>query len=315
MDAAWALTPLSWDATTADGTVVVLPGALVPLILPVAGLEAPARGAVAAGSAPLTCERRVDWLLEAGREAAAWQTCAAERRPLTAHGELMSRLALWSAHARADLGLGAGQGPVQVLGPDPAGRVRAAGEHACATVTSLLAALPWPRWSGPVVLVVGADDPPGLDGGREIVTRPAAPLVRLRVVPADDEALQGMIAARLASLALGLSAPPPGGWPPWLRLGVPRVAELTALGKGVSPRAMHAIRSAAGSAAITAMLAEPVVGAVDAELAMAVSAPLLSPRRRDRLAPFLDRLRSGATSAEALFSAYALDSAALLRER
>ena len=134
-------------------------------------------------------------------------------------------------------------------------------------------------------------------------------------MPADNNALRGLIAGRLASLALGLASPPAQGWPPWLRLGVPRVAALIGSGQGASPKEMLQRRQEAGGPALSAMLQERVVGGVHAELAEAVVAPLLSQRRREHWGSFLDLLRLGKPAQAALAEAYGLDLERLLNDR
>jgi hypothetical protein len=315
MDAAWALSPLSLDACLADQRCVVLSGSLTPVVWPVADLDPATRGAIAAGRVAMELDLRVAWLLAAGRTDEAWSRCAAEQRPLTTQGQLLVRLSAWSAARQSDLGLPASNGPVVVLGADPDGRILAAGRGAVEDVQAVLPGLGWPRWAGPVIICVGDQDPPGLEGGRELVVRPAAPLIRLREIPADANALRGVIASRLASLALGLAAPPAGGWPPWLRVGLPRVVGLVGAGRGASPKDMHQRRQEAGAAAITAMLGEPVIGAIPASLAEAVAAPLLALRRRDRLPKLLDLLRTGTPSPSAITTAYGLDVEQLLSQR
>lgn len=298
-----------------DERAVVWRGALLPVVLPTAGLPPAARAACARQLPAMPVDQRVDWLLSGGDEPGAWQVVAGLERPPSAYGRLDAVLAAWSARESARQGWPAPAAGLVLVGPDPGGRAVSQLRGALADVGELYAALPSQRWSGALVLALGADDPPGLAGGRDLLVRPALPVLRVRELPSGDDELRGLLAARLAALVLALNAPPANGWPPWLRLGVAEVALAKGRGQGPSPRAMHQLRSEAGVVAIAALLAEDTVGAVDRRLAGAVAAWLLNARRSPQFPALLARLRAGDRSPAALLAAYQCDPERLVRER
>jgi hypothetical protein len=120
------------------------------------------------------------------------------------------------------------------------------------------------------------------------------------------------LATRFCLLTLRLTAPPAAGWPPWLETGLMEVAKAKARGDGPSPLRMLAIRQRAGKDAIARLFAAP---APDAQLALAVCAPLVHTRRRPLLPNFLDLLRHDAGTEGALRLAYGLTIDQLIEER
>jgi hypothetical protein len=285
--------PAAGSPVAASETWLAWPTAGLPVVLPWTTMP-PAVGAdLAAREGLLPLPRRVALLLAADRRAQAWALAIREPRPLAAQGRLEIELAVWAAAEAGRLGLPAGRGPVLVVGEsqESLGAIRGALND----VQDLLA-LPWPRWAGPVVVFIGGPErgipPTG-------VVRPALPL--FQIPPGGDP--RPVMAAHLAQLALDLTAPPPGGWPEWLRQGIAEVARAKAAGEGPSPRRMRDRRTTAGVAAIRALFAAPEP---DPALAGAVVAPLVTKFNQDRWIAFLDLLRQRAGAEGALQMAFAV---------
>ncbi len=174
-------------------------------------------------------------------------------------------------------------------------------------VHALLDPWPWPRWFGPVVVVAGQEAVGGLDPGTEALIRPVVPLLRIPRQP--SRANWAMAELRLT---LALSAPPKGGWPPWLVVGLERLVAAKADLRLISPDRMLQLREAAGPDGITQLLTSPHA---DPDLAQAVTALLMHPRHRAHLGSALDLLRNGADSLAALRIAYQLTPSGLASGR
>jgi hypothetical protein len=293
--ASLALPPVPAPAQVAEvaGGAVLVPTSGLPLILPMAGLTPTVLADLAARSERLAVDQRVGLLLAGGRRTEAFALATRDPRPLAAQGRLDLELASWAASEMARLSLPATRAPVLVVGDDTRNQASGDLRGAWSDVRDLLP-LAWPRWAGPVVIYLDTA-PRGIPA--EGVVRPALPL--LQVPPGPD--LRAAAAAKLALLALDLSAAPTSGWPTWLRRGVAETARARAAGEGPSPRAMKDRLKTAGSAAIAALWTgdEP-----DAKLAGAVVALQLQPQRREQFATFLAFVRGGATSSGALLTTY-----------
>lgn len=293
-----------------DRNAVLYRGALVPLVLPLAGLPAATRAQILIAHEATPLEVRLSAALDAGLLEAAWSLVMRNTGQNTRTPAVDLVLATWAAREQARLALPATREPCLTLtanghpvqGLEPA--------IAMNTAREMLSGLAWPRWSGPLVVVVGdlgAKDP---IPGQSRLVRPALPIVRLgeQAGMTRSEAL----CLAITNLALDLEAAPAKGWPAWLRVGLGEVVKAKMRGEGPSPLKMFAIRQRAGTGAIAELLldAKP-----NAELAGAVCAPLVHTRRRHLLGNLLDLLRGGAQSAGAIQVAYGLTLQQLTEER
>lgn len=305
MDPALAFVALGAPPAHADAQVLVLPGAWLPVLLPLACLPPQVRAQALARVPDCPPAVQTDADLAIGDTAAAWAVVRSIRVPLVAP-DLVHVLSLWAAQEQAQLGLPAPlEGAAQVLSGPPDGAAMAV--KALGDVHGLLDPWPWPRWVGPLLVVGEREATQGLGEGDPFLARPVLPLVR---IPHDPS--RSAWAARLTQLSLALSAPPPQGWPPFLTLGLTRLAEARGAFQVVSPEHLHGVRAAAGAAGIATALRATNP---DPELATALAAFLLHPQRRALLSSALDLLRSGAT-AQAMFAiAYGLDLAQVAQAR
>jgi hypothetical protein len=291
-----------------DGALAELPGAYLPVVVPLAALPPTARCAWLLGRSDVPLDVRVAAALDAGLEATAWRLASGNAQPLAAVGRLPALLADWAAARCAALDLQVFSDRILVVMPPgtprhDVQRLEIDASGALDDVQELLAALPWPRWEGPLLVLSGrlaAHDPaPGLDA----VDRPALPVLR---IPAalGPLTVREYISQHLTRLALHLTGEPSTGWPPWLSIGSEQVVMARSRGEGPSPRRMRALRAAAGAAALRALLhdAHP-----DPRLAMSLCAPLLHTRWRQNYANLLDALRHGVEAEAALRLAYQFD--------
>jgi hypothetical protein len=310
MDPAITLTALGNQPVVIDRTTGELRGALLPVLVPLPALSPAMRASWLLPHDDIDLAVRVSAALDAGVERPAWTLIAQQTNPLVGRLELV--LNLWCARELARLGLpGRQNGWVLVIAtPAPAG-LESDATLALSSVRDMLSSLNWPRWSGPLLLVgdqPGASDP---GPGRDILIRPAMPMLRLRTpaagtTPAED------LAARLSTLALELTAPPERGWPAWLQAGLEEVAKAKVRGEGPSPLKMLALRQHAGTEALTTLLSS---ASPDRALCEALCAPLVHTRRRPQLPNFLDLLRHGVDVPGALRLAYGLTIDQLVSER
>ncbi|HYE08529.1 MAG TPA: hypothetical protein VEL07_23675 [Planctomycetota bacterium] len=310
MDPSLALSPLSSQPPEIGAHAALLGGAFLPVVVPTPWLSAEcrARWLLASADAPLAL--RVSAALDAGMTDAAWAELARRASSPGADPALDLALSRWAAAESARLGLSAG--PMIALGVD-AGRMQAATHDLRAAhddVAGLLAPLGWPRWSGATVVVVGAEAHAGLAVGEHAMTRPALPIVRV----ASGRPLRVAAAGAFCRLALRLCAPPAGGWPPWLEIGLAGIAEAKAAGgdQRPSPMAMLALRQQAGLERIAETLRSATP---DPALATAICAPLAHSRRRGLLPNLLDALRNGVESPGALELVYGVTAESLVREK
>ncbi len=317
MDPALALSALTQQPVVIERSTAELRGELLPVLIPLAALPPAARAQWLLPHEEIELATRVSAALEAGLERPAWTLIAHQTNPLVGRLDLV--LNLWCARELARLGLSGRQNgwlvvitgaPGAPATPVPAG-LESDTTLALASVHDMFSSLNWPRWSGPLLLVVGqpaAGDPAP---GREELIRPALPVLRMRppaagTTPAED------LAARLATVVLELTAPPARGWPLWLQFGLEEVAKAKVRGEGPSPLRMLALRQQAGAAALTALLTAP---APERALCAALCAPLVHTKRRPQLPNFLDLLRHDVDVAGALRLAYGLTIDQLVVER
>lgn len=309
MDLTSTLTHLEQPAVALAHSIM-LPGACGPLHLPLEWLPADLRASYLLRQNDLPLTRRVEAGLGVGRTAEVWALLARRVHPLAAEPGLERVLGAWRDAEAARLGVPTS---AEVIVIDGAGAHALAGEpaRAPADVRDLLMPLEWPRWVGPVLVVVGDQAWDALPAGSERLARSALPVVRLARDPVGREG-RAELAAALTRLTLALTAPPNTGWPAWLETGLGGVASAIARGEGPSPRAMQRRREEAGTALIVRLLGEPQP---DRALATAVCAPLAHSRRRHLLPNLLDLLRHGAGGIRAIEIAYGLSVERLVSER
>lgn len=291
-------------------------GGLLPLVLPMAGLTAKQRAQLMLTNGNVDLDARVTAALDAGLTDEAWSLVIRTPGPITRTIGLQTLLAGWAAREQLRLGLPATQQAIQLLDANgqEGGKFNSADStKVMSTISDMLSALSWPRWVGPVVVVIGdlaAKDPLP---GRQRLVRPALPIVRLGELTAGTSRNE-QLGAELTRLALELQSPPKIGWPAWLSVGLSEVAKAKIRGgiASPSPLKMHSIRQRAGTAGISALL---MAEKPDPELSAAVCAYLVHSRRRHLLGKLLDLIRGGAQSEGALRVAYDLTPKILIEER
>lgn len=302
---------LRHEPVTIDRHAVTWAGPLLPLAVPLDALPPGPRARLVLGEDALPLDLRVGSALAVGLTDEAWALVLRTPGPVTRSVALELVLGSWAAQEQARLGLPATRDALLVLttgGRPPPG---VDGAIALGATREVLAALAWPRWVGPVVVVaddLGARDP--MPGHRQLA-RPALPIIRLDQ-PRERETRGELLGAELTRLALTLEPAPTGGWPAWLRVGLEEVTRAKVRGEGPSPLKMLGIRQRAGANALAELLLDPTP---NAELAGALCAPLVHSRRRHLLANLLDLLRGGAQSAGAIQVAYGLSLQQLTEER
>jgi hypothetical protein len=310
MDPAITLTALGNQPVAIDRATGELRGALLPVLVPLPALSPALRASWLLPHDDIDLAVRVSAALDAGIERPAWTLIAHQTNPLVGRLELV--LNLWCARELARLGLpGHQNGWVLVIAnPVPAG-LESDATLALTSVRDMLSSLNWPRWSGPLLLVAGQPGACDPAPGREILIRPAMPMLRLRA-PAAGTTTAEDLAARLSTVALELTGPPEQGWPAWLQVGLEEVAKAKVRGEGPSPLKMWALRQKAGTEALIALLTSATP---DRELCEALCAPLVHTKRRPQLPNFLDLLRHGVDAPGALRLAYGLTIDQLVSER
>ena len=292
----------------------LLPGAWLPLPVPVAALPLPVRAQWARQAPVASRALRVEWLLQANAERDAWALLIQCPGPLAGEVGLEAAAMAWGERWLAEHAVPAQRSGTLVF---RAGAwVLADGDWAGGVADGLavLAVLPGPRWLGPLLMVAGQAGPAVLPAGSDAIIRPVAPVVRL-ATEASGDALRGEVAARVAVLHLDLWAPPATGWPMWLRLGVAGVARAKGRGEGPSPRDMAERRAQAGAQALNDLVLAHDGSEVDAALATAACTPLVSVRHAARLPVLLAALRQGLGGREAVAVAYGWDVQRWLTER
>ena len=288
-------------------------GGLLPLVLPMAGLSAKQRAQLLLTNGSIDLDARVTAALDAGLTDEAWSLVIRTPGPINRSIGLQLVLAGWAAREQLRLGLPATPSAIQIFSPDGKGGEKIDATTVMSTTYDMLSALSWPRWAGPVVVVIGdlaAKDPiPGLPR----LARPALPIIRLGE-PTIGVTRNEQLGAELTRLTLELQSPPKNGWPAWLTVGLIEVAKAKIRGgiASPSPLKMHSIRQRAGTAGIATLL---VAAKPDAELAGAVCAYLVHTRRRPLLGKLFDLIRGGAQSEGALRIVYEATPETLIEER
>jgi hypothetical protein len=296
MDPALALVPLGPPPHVADNQVLVLPGAFLPVLLPLTCYAPAQRMQALAAIADAPLATRVQAAIEAGALTEAWREAAAWRGPLASADGLEDLLSRWGAQRLELQHITPTQTPV--LGLGDAAVLEPEVAEALDKVHQLLDPWPWPRWFGQVLLVPGTEACGDLPAGAERLVRPILPMLRVPQQPT-----QAAWAAALLRLTMDLSAPPQGGWPSWLDVGLEQMAAARADYRALSPSALADRRAAAGANGLAALL---VSTQADPGLATAVVYLLLHPRHRAAFGSALDLLRNGADSRTALRIAYGM---------
>lgn len=288
-------------------------GGLLPLVLPMAGLSAKQRAQLLLTNGSIDVDARVTAALDAGLTDEAWSLVLRTPGPINRSIGLQLVLAGWAAREQMRLGLPATPSAVQIFSLDGKGRETTDAATVMSTIYDMLSALSWPRWAGPVVVIIGdlaTKDPiPGL----QRLARPALPIVRLGE-PIIGITRNEQLGAELTRLTLELQSPPKNGWPAWLTIGLSEVAKAKMRGgiASPSPLKMHSIRQRAGTAGISALL---VAVKPDSELSAAVCAYLVHSRRRHLLGKLFDLIRGGAQSEGALRIVYEVTPEIFIEER
>ncbi len=294
-----------------ERAAVTWQGALLPVVIPLDGLPVTQRARLVLQHESLGVDLRVGAALDAGLTEEAWALVIRTPGPVTRSVGLDLTLSAWAAREQARLHLPATRDAIQVLTANERPLPGLDAAIALATTREMLAALSWPCWSGPVVLVVGDLGQRDPIPGSTRVLRPALPILRLGTPPPGTTASE-LLVVELTRLALDLQTPPASGWPAWLHVGLEEVAKAKMRGEGPSPLKMLDIRQHAGAGALAELL---LANKPDPQLAEALCAPLVHTRRRHLLSNLLDVLRGGAQSAGAIQLVYGLSLQQLTEER
>ena len=283
---------------------LVVPGSFHAWAVPMAALSNDTKVALAQ-RLDLPIGRRVQLLLQAGHTDEALALADQETQPLAFGQPMVPGLAKWAAEEQYRLGLPPAISGLIILAPGSAsnpalvpcadGRVWDAATDAMRVVQQELPMLAWPRWVGPVVLILGNQPFPGLPEGD--TSRPRCALPMLRVADPNRPKLKRLLTERFARLAIDRCVPPAQGWPTWLRRGLP--SALAAYLDGSLPSADNLARrrSSAGSHAVEVAFddtSEPD------DLTIALAGPWLIQVRRQRLPAVMDALRAGESGSVAV---------------
>ena len=310
MDLPTSLTVLDQRPAVIIGETALLRGAAGPIVIPLACLPPIQRAHWLLARPEVPLDRRVSAALTAGLVDQAWALVIQTAEPIGQDPRLVAILDAWAAHELARLALPKGRDSLMMITADDGNRQRLDSAIALGSVRDMLQFLPWPRWTGPVLVVIGEVGVRDPAPGKPRVVRPALPVLRVRaqasVTPSEA------LAAALAELTLDLTAPPAAGWPAWLRLGLMEVAKAKTRGEGPSPTLMLDRRQQAGRAALATLLTDPKP---EPALAMAMCAPLVHSHRRHLLPNLLDLLRGGVSGEGAIRIAYGLTLDQLATER
>ena len=217
--------------------------------------------------------------------------------------ELLNALDAWQRKEHARLGLPRTAPRLLILGHEDGPEVEKALHGARLDDPWWREAWPGPLWQGTVII---CSDPAVLPVAisEADATRPVLPV---RMVDPENISRAG-VASELMHLRLDRLRPPTGGWPAWLRRGFAAYAARTADGTILGKRQV-AVPLAAASAEDFSTLFQATdenMTDADAHLALALSAHLLHSRRRQHIGSFLDVLRHGNTTSDALAIAYGI---------
>ncbi|TVR44703.1 MAG: hypothetical protein EA402_06375 [Planctomycetota bacterium] len=297
-------------------THVVFAGTAVPVVIPLSWVDAKQAAAWALKHDSLNIATRAQIALRAGLDQQVWAYLQQDLRGRPLSLELERVLALWAAREQARLSLPAGSELV-ISGLEARERSTLQ-RHLSRALNE--ARIFWqpiglPRWAGPVHFHILGAAPSPTDTAPDL--RPALPRLVLSG-PRDPATLRAAAAREINALILAQLAPPPGGWPPWLTVGLDGVMSARANGQVPSPLQALRQRQLAGGAAILTLLRLPAPSVLDEEqqqLSIALLTLLSSDRRRSALPSFLDLIRNGQDAQAAIKTAYGLDLNDLLIER
>ena len=169
------------------------------------------------------------------------------------------------------------------------------------SVRSMLNALQWPLWHGPVLFELGDT--------QKIHAHPLMPVITLEKNQWNEHGLSAAL-CRLSLLRYqkGTAAQ----IPEWILQGLSLVAQHKTEGSGPSPRKMLKLRQKAGATAIKNMWNKIHGQAFSADLAKACCAPLVHTRHKHKLASFLTLLNNQIDVEQAMRIAYQRDLSSLL---
>lgn len=304
MDPLTALLPLI-PPIDIDAKRVVAAGPIAPVLAPAAvyPVEQQADWLLADPDTPLADQIRL--ALASNLAPVAWHILAQQPGSVVREPGVRGVLEQWTSGRREAWHLPDGDRRMVIVG-DTDGLTNVDIGNLIAGLDSaneVVAALPGPRWIGPVILVIGGHDHPALPARAQQSARAALPAFRIAPQRTGIEQ-RAAVAAQAARVYLTLSQPPATGWPTWLVDGIAGVAAARARGQGPSPRRMLRIRQQAGPSAIRSVLAGHTQ---DAELATAICAPLCHRLRSHRLGELLGSLRGSGDSLAAIAISYGFD--------
>lgn len=309
-----AMDPLSCFAllqpspTTMDGERATFAGALGPVTIPLSWVPEQTLGQWAIADEQLHLAERARLGLQADLAPAVWKMLQRELAGRRIEHRLDSVLASWAAREQARLALGPAHGGIIIHGGESRLRTQHSRSLARALVEarSLFISLPWPRWSGPLVVQLGETT--------SVEWRPALPLVEIPD-SGDDRDRRAALGQAISDLVLASAAPPSAGWPAWLSEGLGAVSAQRAMGGVPSPLRSLRTRQQQGGAALNSLWRATTLDDEQRALSAAVVVLLTSERRRGQLNSLLDLIRNGVSAPEAITIAYGLSSGDLLRER
>jgi hypothetical protein len=306
MDLAAAFQVWSDGAIGIDRRSCQLAGGWVSIVVPIDGLPADdlRHWVVEAATCPLPERLQAAFRLD---EQLAWRLLDA--LPINHVFDQRSQLILahWQAQRLAQASATAGPGSIVVLPSQD--RALAA---ACARAHYHLARIfrGQAPWQGPLLLSRQRALLPELPADGQLLARPLMPALLIDAPAGDRSALEDRCAAVIIDCLLARLRRNQGHWPDWLRQGLIGVVAERSRGQGPSPLGMLRRRQEAPPGALFAALDRNAP--IDAALATALVAPLVHSRRVERFASFLDLLRNGVPTIEALALAYSLDLKTLL---
>jgi hypothetical protein len=166
-------------------------------------------------------------------------------------------------------------------------------EKADNSVRSMLNAIQWPLWQGPLLIGQGEKT--------VIQAQPLLPSITL----SKEEWNEAGFSAALCRLALlRYQKGSDQNIPEWITTGLSLVAQHKTEGSGPSPRRMLRLRQQAGKTAIKNMWDDTLQQAFDPELAKACCAPLVHTREKHKLASLLTLLHNQVDIEQAISIAY-----------
>lgn len=307
MDLALALSPLSDQPAQAQSEWVTLRGAMAPVIIARPWLDDATAAEWLVKNPYILAAHQLQAALDAQQYEQAWQLVTPDR---LSDSHLRQIMELWASRQAAELKLQADKYGIFALGwtgPQQR-RITVLGGNVSRDVGHQFGLGAWPPWSGGLVIVAAEVTTSALHPDQAYLSRPALPMLRF---DHSDASQREQIARGMAQITLNLLDPQAQA-PRWLSDAMVGVAMARARGEGPSPRAMHAIRRAAGALGLQELLLDQHH---DAELATAIGAYLCHRQRARFLPNFIELLRNQVDSVTALKIAYGLSLNDLLERR